>query len=433
MKTIELSHLNESVIHEVMPNGLEVFLLPNKNVKNFYITFNTKYGSLINSFKKSSNKKYCNIPSGVAHFLEHLTFYMDGIDASDYFASIGSSSNAYTSFKVTCYEVFGFNHFKENLEYLINFVQTPYYNEKQVDEEKGIISEEVKMYEDMPESIALFRLLENMFHTSNIKSRITGCVEDVESITLDDILAAYNTFYHPSNMFIVITGNFNPEEALSIISENQTKKEFPKKFKIDNNYEHEKNTIVKETETIEVNVEMEKVSMGIKIPISSLEKLKIKKELTNIYLSLIVDSMFGRSSELKERLVSGNIITDGIYTDIISSEEHVVIHFISETPYPERYISILKESIKNIKLTDDDLIRKIKVAKSNLIMSLDDIEVTNSNIQDDIIEYDKVIPNYYDLYDELNVTEANKICKIISSSPISTLLLTKKTEEIEEN
>lgn len=429
MNKIKLSHLNESVIHEVMPNGLEVFLLPNKNVKNFYITFNTKYGSLMTNFKKSIAKKYYQIPDGVAHFLEHITFYMKDMDASDYFANLGSTSNAYTSFKVTCYEVFGFNHFKENLKYLIDFVQTPYYNEKQVKEEKGIIIEEVKMYEDMPESIALFRLLENMFHTSKIKSRITGSVEDVKSITLEDILAAYNTFYHPSNMFIVITGNFNSEEALSIISENQIKREFTKKFKIDNKFPHEKNEIIKANETIETNVEIEKVSMGIKVPLSSLHSLRLSKEIINIYLSLIVDSTFGRSSELKERLVSGNVITDGIYTDIISSNEHAVIHFISETPYPERYISILKESIKNLKITESDLIRKIKVAKSNLIMSLDDIEVTNSNIQDDIIEYGTVVPNYYDLYDKLNIDTANKICEIIASSPLSTLLLKKKTEE----
>lgn len=432
MKKISLSHLNEEIIHEVLPNGLEVFLLPNKNVKNFYMTFSTKYGSFMNNFKKSTSKKYYQTPSGVAHFLEHITFNMKDIDASSYFSNLGSSSNAYTSFKITCYEVFGYNHFKENLDYLMDFVQTPYYNEKMVEAEKGTICEEAKMYDDMPDSIALFHLLENMFYSLSIKSKVVGTVDDVNSITLDDILASYNTFYHPSNMFIIITGNFNVEEALSIITENQSKKEFPKKFKIDNKFEHEKNTIPCEYENVICNVEIPKVSMGLKIPISSFKDLKINDEVLSIYLSLIVNANFGRSSELKERMTSGNIITDGIYTDILSTPEHIIIHLVSETSYPKRYINLIKESIKNLKITESDLKRKSKVAKSNLIMSFDDIEITNMNISDDIIEYGKVISNYYDIYTKLDVNIANKICKNIKNAPLATIVLTNEKEENNE-
>jgi predicted Zn-dependent peptidase len=425
MNKIELSNLDESIIYEKLSNGLEVYLLPNNNVKNFYMTFNTRYGSIYNNFKKSNESKYHVIPNGVAHFLEHLTFYMDGGDASDYFASIGSSSNAYTGFKITCYNVSGYNNFKDNLNYLLDFVQTPFYNKKQVNDEKGIICEEVKMYEDMPDNVAYFKLLQNVFYNDEIKNPVAGKVSDVKRITLDDILVAYNTFYHPSNMFVCITGNFNPEEALAIISENQDNKKFEPEFSIDIKSKNELPSLVTDMEEIESNVEIEKVSIGIKIPLSKFNNLKLSDEVRNVYINLILNSIFGRSSIVRERLVSGSIMIDGIYYDAIYTDDYLVLNLIAETPYPKRYISIIKESISNIMIDEDELKRKKRVAISSLIASLDSIEMMNDLICDNIIEYNKVIPNYYDIYNDLDLKIVNKISKIITEAPISILILNK--------
>lgn len=426
MNKIELSHLNETIIYESLPNGLEIYLLPNKNVNNFYISFCTKYGSLYNDFKRSTDKKYYHIPSGVAHFLEHTTFYMDGSDASDMFSSLGSYSNAYTSFKVTNYNVFSYNKFKENLNLLLDFVQNPYYTEKNIKDEKGIICEEVKMYKDMPDTIAFFGLLQNMFHIDNVRNMVTGEVNDVKSTKLEDILASYNTFYHPSNMFVVITGNFNPDEALAIISENQISKKFEKPFKIDIKKKKEKASVVKEKEIVKCNVEIDKVSIGIKVPLEELNNLKLSEEERNVYISMILNASFGRSSELREKLVSGNIITNGIFYDSFTTDDYLVINIISETPYPERYISIIKDKIKNLNDIENELTRKSRVAISSLIFSLDNIEVMNEMIVDNIVEFGHVVPNYYDIYKSLDLTKMKKASKIIAKSPMSVLILTKK-------
>lgn len=426
MEKIELSHLNETIYYECLPNGLEVYLLPNKNVNNFYISFCSKYGSIYNDFKKSTDKKYYHIPSGVAHFLEHTTFYMEDGDASDIFSSLGSYSNAYTSFKVTNYNVFSYNKFKENLNLLLDFVQKPYYTEKNIKDEKGIICEEVKMYKDMPDSIALFGLLKNMFHTDNIKNMVTGEVSDVKSTKLEDILASYNTFYHPSNMFIVITGNFNPDEALAIISENQINKKFEKPFKIEVKKKKEKASVVKEKEVVKCNVEIDKVSIGIKVPLEELNDIKLREEEISVYVSMILNASFGRSSELREKLVSGNIITNGIFYDSFKTEDYLIINIISETPYPERYISIIKEKINDLSDIDNELTRKSRVAISSLIFALDNIETMNEMIVDNIVEYGHVVPNYYDIYKSLDLRKIKKVRKIITKSPMSVLTLTKK-------
>ena len=76
---------------------------------------------------------------------------------------------------------------------------------KMVEEEKGIITEEVKMYEDEIETKLIFKSFENMLHKDKTKNKISGSEEDVKSIELEDLENAYKTFYHPSNMNYIPT------------------------------------------------------------------------------------------------------------------------------------------------------------------------------------------------------------------------------------
>ncbi|MCX4248923.1 MAG: pitrilysin family protein [Bacilli bacterium] len=430
MKKIKMVGVDETLINETLSNGLKVYLLPNKNVKNFYMTFSTKFGSNDTEFKKTNAKKTMSVPNGTAHFLEHLTFKMKGnIDATDYFVKLGSDVNAYTTFNVTCYEVFGYDLFKENLETLLDFVQTPFYTEKLVEEEKGIIKEEVKMYDDDIETELIFRLFKNSFHKDNTKNLVSGTVEDVQSISLNDLEKAYKTFYHPSNMYVTITGNFNAEEALAIIEGNQEKKKFPRKESVIKIKEKEPNTVVKEFEEIKRDVEIDKVNIGLKIPYSAFSSLKLTRLQENVYINILTNSMFGRTSKIKEKLVSGNIITDGLYVSRTYLENHVFVNIIAETPYPKRYITLMEEAIKEFEIEEDELIRKKRVAISNLIKCFDDIEETNNLIQSDILEYGDINANLYNIYNDLNIKTAKKIASKINTKNKSILVVKKKKTE----
>lgn len=429
MKKIKINGVKEELITETMPNGLRIYLLPNNRVKNFYMTFSTKFGSVTTEFKKGTAKNYTKIPNGVAHFLEHLTFNLENnVDVTDIFADLGSSSNAFTAFNVTCYEVFGYDKFKENLETLLDFVQSPYYTNELVENEKGIICEEVKMYEDDPQVNLTFSLLKNMLHSNNAKNLVAGTTKDVKSTKLDDIEAAYNTFYHPSNMFVIITGNFNAEEALAIISENQSKKKFSKPTAIKTPKSTEINSIVKDYEEITGNVEIPKVNIGLKVPLSSFKNLKLTPLELRIYINIITNSMFGRSSKIKDRLVRGNIITDGLYVNRTYLDDYVLISIMAESPYPNRYVALMKEELKNIDIDEDDLKRKKRVAISNFIRSFDDIEEVNLSIQSDILNYDEVVSNIYDVYNELNLDDCLKVASKINTKAMSIVVLKNKED-----
>ena len=428
MKKINISGINETLYHETLENGLNIYLIPNKNVKNYYITFTTKFGSVDLEFKRD-NSDYMKVPSGVAHFLEHLTFKMEGdTDASDYLASLGCQCNAFTSYNETCYEVYGYKNFKEALTYLIDYVQTPFYTKENVEAEKGIICEEIKMRSDNPAVKLMEGINNSLFVKSNRRIPIAGSQKDVKSTTLEDILNCYNTFYHPSNMFIIITGNFNPEEASAIIYENQSNKDFGKPIVIKRKQITEPDKINNEFNEIKANIEIEKASISLKIALSEFEGLDLTKEEISVYASIITASNFGRSSELRERLTSGNIITDGPYVGKYIADDHLIISIQAETEYPNRFINEVKEVINNMEITDKDLTRKKRVAISNFIVGFDSIEDINNNFMNDIIMYDRVIDNIYDIYTKLNINDATKVLEKLKPSNICINTLKKNTD-----
>lgn len=102
MKQIHYERLQETLYHEVMDNGLQVYVLPKPAFQKTYATFATKYGSVDNHFKVAGGEE-TTVPDGIAHFLEHKMFEEPEGDIFATFASNGASANAFTSFDQTVY------------------------------------------------------------------------------------------------------------------------------------------------------------------------------------------------------------------------------------------------------------------------------------------------------------------------------------------
>ena len=117
---------------------------------NYYAILGCKYGS--GDIEFNVDNKNIKTPLGTAHFLEHKMFETEsGIDPFKFFSESGVNTNASTTFNNTRYYIWGINDIEKNLSYLLDFVYTPYFTDKNVEKEKGIIKEEILMYEDDPE------------------------------------------------------------------------------------------------------------------------------------------------------------------------------------------------------------------------------------------------------------------------------------------
>lgn len=425
MKKITINQTNEILYYEKLNNGLEVYIVPNKNQKNFYITYNTKFGSINTEFKTSTDKSFKKVPNGIAHYLEHLMFNMENGTAFDFYSKLGSSINAFTTYNLTCYEVYSSTYFKENLNYLLEYVETPYFTNELVNNERGIITEEIKMYDNNPNTELTYSSYKNIFINDKRKNLISGTVDDIKKITKENLLDCYNTFYNPNNMFIVITGNVNPEEAIAIIEKRENERPI-KNINIIKKEITEPKKVNKKYEEIKMNVETNKVNISYKIPRKQFNKLNVTSIDLNIYISIIFNLLFGRTSIIQEKLISSKIIQNGININKTFTKDYIIVSLTTETDYVDTFIKLVKETLDNIKIDSCDLDRKLKVYKSNYILHFDEIELVNNIIQDNIIEYNKFINDYMDIYDNINIDILNKVIDTLKTKEESILVIKPK-------
>ena len=326
MEKIKIKDIDEYIYYEKLDNGLEVYLYTKDTIHNNYVTFSTKYGSVYNEFVPINESKMRTFPKGIAHFLEHKVFVQkEDPQPMEFFAKSGSICNAYTTFKNTSYLFYATENLKENIEYLLDYVQNIYLTDESVESEKGIITEEIHMYEDRPNDILFEKIRHNTLSNNPYKDSIIGTVEDINSITKEDLETCYHTFYHPSNMFIVVTGNFDKDEIMNAIKENQDKKEFDnlKEIKIKEFKEEDK--VVKEKEIINVNTNIPKVAYTLKIPMKG---IKLSRRKLHLYLYILFTILFDETSDFDEELKKEGIINNTTYVSLINSNTHLLISLI---------------------------------------------------------------------------------------------------------
>lgn len=429
MKEIKSKKFKEVIYYDECNNGLGIYMWVNEKVSNYYATLNVRYGSCDIKFKIKNENEEKKVPNGIAHFLEHINFNeSDNETANDYFDKKGTSTNAFTTFNYTSYEIYGSQDLKGDIVHLLDFVQKKVITDEIVEKEKGIILEEVRMGKNSPGHELYFETNKAIYKNDNKRFLITGEENDVKKITSKDLNLVYDTFYQPSNMFIVVTGNFNPYEISALIKENQANKKFPKEVSY---------KLIKDLEVEEVNKNLTKIYNNIEIPkLNLVYKMNRKKfkEYSDLYLrcylNMILNANFGPTSNLKEDLMEKELIT--YLGGSVDVDKDVIIFKIScETKYPEELINILKEAMNNLSITEDRLTRRIKCAIANKIAGFDDIEAMNSEIQNNVIYYKKVYADYNDIYKNININDALKIIKKINLKNEAIILMLPEKDKKE--
>lgn len=424
MDKIILKNLGIDIFHEELENGLNIYIIPKNDVNNIYATFTTNFGSNEVEFIPLGKKEMVKVPLGVAHFLEHKMFEQkDGKDPFSFFGERGCDANANTNNFKTTYLFSGPEFFEENIDYLLNYVQSPYFTLENVEKEKGIIEQEIKMYQDDPYTRMYETILKNSLLNNPMKDPIIGNIESVRSITEEDLYTCYNTFYHPANMFMVISGNVDAEKTIEIIKENQSKKQFDSFEKIRIKEYKEPNEVVKSREILKLNVTIPKICLNYKLDISKIKGIDVRKIKT--YLSIFFDLKFGMTSLLNEKLREEEIITDSLGGDFIDVKSHLLYTVCGETNKREELLEYLINSMKELKVTKEELERKKKVYLSSLIYMTDNIFRLNHKVMNDINRYGKVIDNNYDEIKSLNIEEMNKVLNNIDFSNYNIVIVEK--------
>ena len=408
MQIIENSRVKEKLYIEKLENGLTVMIIPNKGIQKKYIIWGTNYGSNDSTFIVPGETEVTEVPKGVAHFLEHKMFEQEnGKNSLDVLTALGVNANAYTTNNHTAYLYECTDNFYEALDEFMDYVQHPYFTDENVEKEKGIIGQEIMMYDDYPEWKVYLNALECMYHKNPVKLDITGTVETISHIDKDILYKCYKTFYNPSNMAMVVAGDFEPENLLKEIKKRLVNNKSNGEIK--RIYEDEPKEIVKEKFKQNMEVSKPLYAIGIK-DVPAEQKEKVKKHIS---IEILLNILIGASSELYKKLYDiGNCYSaPSIEYDFDSNYAHILI--TGQSNNPEELYNMFKEQVKKsidtTGINKQDFERTRKMIYGEYVKEYNDItDISRMFLSD----YFKGI-NSFDYLEEINTINVEYLNQVL--------------------
>ena len=427
MEKIEFSKVNEIVYKEVLDNGLTIYIYKNPNFQKKYAFFQTNYGSINNEFIPFGKSKYVNMPLGIAHFLEHKLFESnDDENIFEEFEKDGAYVNAATSYEMTYYYFTSVDNFDRNLIRLIDFVQDPHITDENVEKEKGIINQEIDMRCDDSNFYMYQELIYNAFKKSAYKYAIPGTKEEISKITKEDLMNCYNTFYHPSNMCLLIAGDVDVDNIIRLVKENQDKKNYTSMQKIVKRTYKEPEEVSKKEEVIKHNVVNKKVGFAYKI---DFKKLNDKEKFKYIfYVSTYLRILFGDTSSFQNDLVKDGVVKSYMeyYSEFFDDENSIcLLYFIGDSNNDDKFKELIENKLKEKNNMKEmfDLYKKVFIAGN--IRRFESIDSVLSLIKKCVTYYESVLYDYFNIIDEINYDEFIEVISKLNYDNYTKLTLEK--------
>ncbi|MBP2071351.1 EF-P 5-aminopentanol modification-associated protein YfmH [Thermoanaerobacterium butyriciformans] len=356
MREIFNETIKEKMYHYEHESGLNVYVMPKKGFIKQYAMFATHYGSNDSQFIVPGEKNKTLVPDGIAHFLEHKMFEEEEGSIFEEFSKNGASANAYTNFTTTAYLFSSTDNFYDNLKLLLDFVQRPYFTDENVEKEKGIIAQEIRMYDDDPSWRLFFNMLGGLYHLHPVKVDIAGTIESISKIDKDILYKCYRTFYHPSNMVLFAVGDVDINKVLDIV--NNSVKSDKRQGEIKRIYPNEPETINKNYVEQKMAVSMPLFNIGFKdYDVGYGGKKLLKKDIvTQICLEILA----GRSSDLYEELYNDGLIDSTFDTEYVGEIDHGYSIIGGQSNDPEAVKQAVLDKISKVDSIDDSDLNRIK-------------------------------------------------------------------------
>ena len=352
-------------------SGLDILVWEMEGFSTTDALFGTKYGSINTRFKTAAEKEFTSVPEGIAHFLEHKLFENEDCDVFELYAKTGASANAYTSFDKTCYLFSCSDNYKESLDILLSFVQSPYFTKETVDKEQGIIAQEIKMCNDNPNLRVFYNMLKCLYHNHPVKIDIAGTVNSISKIDAELLYKCYNTFYNLHNMVLVVAGNVKVDEVLEIADRKLKKCD---DIKLETEFPDEPDTIVSKENICKMSVGIPIFNIGYKSkPSTGYAGLKAELEAC-VALSVMADS----SSVLYKSMMEDGLINTSFSTEVFDGNGYFTVIFGGESKNPREVMKRINDEIDRLKIHGIDRTMYENIKKSTYGSAIRELDSTES-------------------------------------------------------
>lgn len=404
----KIPYLKATLYSGVLPNGLSVFLLPRPSFHETYGLMTTNFGAAHTTFKKAGAETFSSYPAGIAHFLEHKLF--EGEEGQDYlqeFSKIGADTNAYTSFYQTSYLFSTTEQVDKAVNLLVEMLQSAHFSQDSIEKEKGIIQQEIEMYEDDPDYRLYREILASLYPQTPLGEDIAGTVESISEIDVESLQQHFTAFYQPSQLTLFLTGNFDVSEIWQILE----RKNARQVDKVEIECKELPILPVLPHRKLTLEVASPKLAVGLRSKGGLLERDFYHYK---VCLSLLFSMILGWTSETYQDLYEAGKIDSSFSLNLEVRPEYQFFVVTVDTMEPILISKILREAIRKFEASKDlhqdhfDLVKR--EAYGDFIRGLNSLEATASHF---IAEYDgKTSP--FDLPDMLqeislaDVIEAGK-------------------------
>ncbi|MBL3531541.1 insulinase family protein [Companilactobacillus zhachilii] len=314
-----------------LANGLQISVVPLAGFNQVYGLAMTNFGSVDT---KVGNK---TLPAGIAHFIEHKLFAKPDYDISEKFAKFGANSNAYTSYTKTGYLFQTLENPYENLKVLLDLIQHPYFTEKNIASERGIIDQEIQMYLDMPEWVLEQRILGQLYPNDPIAEDIAGSSSSLQQINHENLLETYRQNYRPDNMNIVLVGDVDFEKVENIVENSDfhtIEQPYAKEF---NQFEP-----IGVGGQEQMDISQARAAYGIRIDTKMSGYDLVKKQFE---LNMVMETLIGESSKNYQEMSQLNLIDDSFSYNVVAENNYCFIIISGSTNNPEKFQEYLHDHL----------------------------------------------------------------------------------------
>lgn len=363
--------LGETVYCGKHPSGLEIRVLPKEGYDSAYAVFGVKYGS-IDTAVKNATGEFETIPEGTAHFLEHKLFESEDLNAFERFAKTGASANAYTSFEKTAYLFKGSDRIEESLEILLDFVQNPYFTQQTVEKEQGIIGQEIRMYQDLPDWQVMFNMLKALYSNHPVRIDIAGAQDSIARIDADLLYRLYDNFYNPANMVLCVVGGIDHEKVAEIVEKNIKKTEGAV---CERKFEKENPVPVQSYIEEKLSVAQKQFMLGFKEDISE-PLLSLEDEIAS---QIMLEAITGKSSPLFKKLLDEELIDMAFSSELFNGFGFSCVMLGGTSKAPEKAAAIIKEEFARLNaegINPETFERAKRKLYGRMVMNYNDIDDT---------------------------------------------------------
>lgn len=348
--------------------------------------------------------------NGISHFIEHMMFKGTSLRTARQIAEsieeIGGQLNAFTGKEATCYYVKVLDtHIDIAVDVLSDMLLNSKMSDDEIEREKGVILEEINMYEDSPEDVVTDLLSEAMWPEMSIGYPILGTSKNIKDFTGDRIIEYMKAHYTAGNTVISIAGNFDKEKVLRLLED-----KLKGWNRNDEKAEYDSPSINRGVLTKSKEFEQVHLSLGLK-------GIEIGNE--DLYTLLVINNIFGggTSSSLFQKIREERGLAYSIYS-YPSAYKNVGVFSIYvglNNKYVNDVIKLIKDEIEIIRengITEEQLKKSKEQLKGSYMLGLESTSNRMFGLGKSELFTNKVYEPG-DIIEKIDIIGADRVNKVI--------------------